>query len=571
MGNRIFLCALVLAAIQTGSAQNYRHGEVIVKFRDSSPFRAAQVASLPGARLAQENASLGVGLVSLSGSVDVRRAVAYYRSLPNVEFAEPNFIARASHVPNDPSYSQQYGLGKMNCPAAWDLTTGDPGVVIAIVDTGVQLNHPDLAAKIVPGYDFVNGDTSADDDEGHGTHCAGIAAAITNNGVGIAGVGYHCKIMPVKVLDSQGSGSYSDVADGITWAADNGAKVISLSLGGPSASATLEAAINYAWNRGAVVVAAAGNSNTSAPAYPAYYANAIAVGSTDQADQRSPFSNFGNWVDVAAPGSQIYSTYVGGGYQTLSGTSMACPGVAGLAGLAWSHGGGSVSNSNIRSAIESTCDNVGSWLAFGRVNAANALAGLGGGGPATLRSLTLNTNTVFGGNPVNGTVGLSGPAPSGGFVVNLTSTSDKAVVPSTVTVPQGQSSVAFTVTTSAVTSDVTATIRAGSGSASKSANLLVRAPMVLSSYVLTKTSARGLSTLGGRVTLTNTAPAGGVVVNLSSSNPAAVRVPATVLIRAGQRSASFSIYTRRVAATTNVILSASYAGVTKTANLRVMR
>jgi len=569
--NRVFLCAFVLAAIQAAGAQAYVQGEVIVKFRDSFPFRAAQVASLPGARLAQENPSLGVGLVTLSGSVGVHQAIAYYRSLPNVEYAEPNYVARATHVPNDPSYSQQYGLAKMNCPAAWDLTTGDPGVVIAIVDTGVQLNHPDLAAKIVPGYDFVNGDTSADDDEGHGTHCAGIAAAVTNNGVGIAGVGYQCKIMPVKVLDSQGSGSYADVAAGITWAADNGAKVISLSLGGPSSSATLQSAIDYAWNRGIVVVAAAGNSNTSAPSYPAYYANAIAVGSTDQTDQRSPFSNFGSWVDVAAPGSQIYSTYVGGGYQSLSGTSMACPAVAGLAGLAWSRGGGSVTHGSIRNAIESTCDNVGNWVANGRVNAAAAVAAVGGGGPASLRSLTLNSNSVFGGNPVSGTVALSGPAPSGGFVVSLSCTSDRAVVPAAVTVPQGQSSAVFTITTSSVSSDVSATIRATSGSVTKSANLLVRAPMVLASYVLTRTWARGLSTIGGRVTLTNTAPAGGVVVSLSSSNSAAVRVPTTVLIRAGQRSASFSIYTRRVGATTDVVLSASYAGVTKRANLRVVR
>lgn len=568
MRNRGFLCAFVLAAIQAAGAQAYVQGEVIVKFRDSYPFRAAQVASLPGARLAEENGSLGTGLVTLSGSLSVQQAIAYYRSLPNVEYAEPNYVARATHVPNDPSYAQQYGLAKMNCPAAWDLSTGDPGVVIAIVDTGVQLNHPDLAAKIVPGYDFVNGDTSADDDEGHGTHCAGIAAAVTNNGVGIAGVGYQCKIMPVKVLDSQGSGTYANVASGITWAADNGAKVISLSLGGPSASATLQAAVDYAWNRGVVVVAAAGNSNTSAPSYPGYYTNAIAVGSTDQSDQRSPFSNFGSWVDVAAPGSQIYSTYVGGGYQTLSGTSMACPAVAGLAGLAWSRGASS--HGAVRSAIETTCDNVGNWLANGRVNAAAALSGIGGG-PVTLGSVTLNTNTVFGGNPVNGTVALTGPAPSGGFSVALSSTSDKATVPSVVTVPQGQSSAAFTVTTNSVTSDVTATIRGTSGSVTKSANLLVRAPMVLSSLVLTSSSARGLSTVGGRVTLTNTAPAGGVVINLSSSNTAAVRVPATVLIRAGQRTASFSIYTRRVSVNTTVILSAAYSGVTKTANLRVLR
>lgn len=570
MRKRITCCVLALAVLQIAGAQSYQPGELLIKYRGQNSLRASSVSALAGARLQGENSSLGVGRVELPPNVSVEQAIAFYRRQPGVEFVEPNFVARSFAVPNDPMYNQQYGPGKMNCSAAWDLTTGDPGVVIAIVDTGIQLNHPDLGAKIVAGYDFVNNDTLADDDQGHGTHCAGISAAITNNGVGIAGVGYNCKLMPVKVLDSSGSGSYADVTDGITWAVDNGAKVISLSLGGPSASSALETAIDYAWSHGVVVVAAAGNDNSNSPAYPGYYVNAIAVGSTDQSDQKSTFSNFGNWVDVAAPGTGIYSTYPGSSYTTMSGTSMATPGVAGLAGLLWSRMGGAGTAALVRSKIESTCDSVGSWLTFGRVNAGNAVASAGGGGPASLSGMSLSANTVFGGSPVTGTISLSGQAPLGGFSVSLSSSQTQAVVPASVVVPAGASSATFQVTTSGVVTDISAVITASKSGVNKTANLMIRAPMVLSAFTLTKSSVRGLSTLGGKVTISNAAPAAGVTVSLASDNVAA-RVPTSVKIRAGQRTASFTITTRRVSATTDAVISASYSGVTKTANLRVLR
>ncbi|MBX7133526.1 MAG: S8 family peptidase [Fimbriimonadaceae bacterium] len=570
MRKRIACGVLALAVLQVAGAQSYQPGELLIKYRGVNSLRASSVSALAGARLQSENSSLGVGRVELPPNVSVEQAIAFYRRQPGVEFVEPNFVARSLAVPNDPMMGQQYGLTKMNCAAAWDLTTGDPGVVIAIVDTGIQLNHPDLAAKIVPGYDFVNNDTSADDDQGHGTHCAGISAAITNNGVGIAGVGYNCKLMPVKVLDASGSGSYSDVADGITWAVDNGAKVVSLSLGGPSVSAALETAVNYAWSHGVVVVAAAGNDNVSDPMYPGWYANAIAVGSTDQNDQKSSFSNYGNWVDVAAPGTAIYSTYPGSSYQTMSGTSMATPGVAGLAGLLWSRMGSSGTNALVRSKIESTCDPVGSWVVNGRVNAGTAVANAGGGGPAGLSGLSLASNTVFGGSNVTGTISLSGQAPLGGYSVNLASSKTQAVVPASVVVPAGLSSATFQVTTSGVVTDMTAVITASKGSVLKTSNLLIRAPMVLSGFTLTRAQVRGLSTLGGKVTISNTAPAAGVTVTLVSNN-AAAKMPLSVKIRAGQRTASFTIYTKRVLATTDVVLSASYSGVTKTSNLRITR
>ena len=199
----------------------------------------------------------------------------------------PTTSVRLFGSPVDAYFDKQWGMNKVQAPQAWDVTTGSGEVNIAILDTGIDLDHPDLAAKIVSSINF--GDSpNADDSYGHGTHCAGIAAASTNNGVGVAGLGYDSTLMNVKVLRDNGSGYYSWVANGITWAADNGAEVISLSLGGSSASSTLENAINYAWDKGVVIVTAAGNNGNSNPFYPAYYANCIAVAGTDANDNLAP-------------------------------------------------------------------------------------------------------------------------------------------------------------------------------------------------------------------------------------------------------------------------------------------
>ncbi|GIW12168.1 MAG: hypothetical protein KatS3mg061_3225 [Dehalococcoidia bacterium] len=269
--------------------------------------------------------------------------------------------------PNDPAFQagQQYGLSRIRAPEGWGYSTGSESIIIAIVDTGVDLSHPDLASKILPGYDFVNADLTPQDDHGHGTHVAGIAAAITNNGLGIAGVSWGARVLPVKVLDARGSGYTSDVAAGIVWAADRGARVINLSLGGP-ASTTLQEAVNYAVGKGALVVAAAGNSGNSTPNYPGAYPAAISVAATDSTNRRASFSNFGPFVDLAAPGVSIYSTVPTGscdlchpsGYRALSGTSMATPMVAGvlaiLAGLA-----PEASPAGLRAAVEQSALDLG--------------------------------------------------------------------------------------------------------------------------------------------------------------------------------------------------------------------
>jgi subtilisin family serine protease len=229
----------------------------------------------------------------------------------------------------------------------------------------VDLTHPDLAAKIVGGYDFVNDDASAQDDHGHGTHVAGIAAAVSNNGAGVAGVSWRARIMPVKVLNSAGNGTFANVAAGIIWAADHGADVINLSVGGVSSSIVLQNAINQAASQGVLIIAAAGNAGGNLIFYPAAYPNVIAVGSTDSLNNRAPFSNYGSEIDLVAPGVSIYSTSSGSSYGFRDGTSMSTGFVSGFAALLLGIPGNN-SPSAVRALMESTALDLGSagWDGF---------------------------------------------------------------------------------------------------------------------------------------------------------------------------------------------------------------
>ena len=277
---------------------------------------------------------------------DPEALAARLRRRPDIETAEVDRPVRIAFTPNDPYYgSYQWNLPKIRAPQAWDVITGTAGVWIAIVDTGVDYNHPDLASsRLWLGWDFANGDNNPMDDHGHGTHVAGIAGANTNNGQGVAGVCWGCDLLAVKVLRADGVGYDSWVAQGIRYAADWGVAfgkrtVINLSLGSPDPSRVLADAVAYAQGQGALIVAAAGNNGQNQPFYPAAYPGVIGVAATDSSDQRASFSNWGSHVDIAAPGVAILSTDLtiySWPYGWKRGTSMAAPHVAGVAGLVWS-------------------------------------------------------------------------------------------------------------------------------------------------------------------------------------------------------------------------------------------
>lgn len=381
-------------------------GQFLIKFKPTVSVKA-RTASLQaqGGQITNHLNALGVDVVefpTLTSATDVQATEALIKSFkgnPNIEYIEPNYIYSAQFTPNDPSLSSQWAWSVIQAFQAWDTTQGSASTVIAVVDTGVMNTHTDLDAKIVAGFDYVDNDSTPQDGNGHGTHVSGTSAAETNNATGGAGTCPNCSVMGVRVLDNNGSGTLANVANGITYAADHGAKVINLSLGG-TGSTTLQTAVDYAWGRGVFLACAAGNSNTSSTtsAYPAAYPNCFAIASTNSSDARSSFSNYGSWVEVAAPGEGIYSTWNTGSYNTISGTSMATPHVAGLAGLLASQG---LTNAQIWSRICSTSDPIsgtGTLWTCGRINANRAVTG---GGPVPTATPAPPTATpVPGGNRI---------------------------------------------------------------------------------------------------------------------------------------------------------------------------
>ncbi|MCA0987128.1 S8 family peptidase [Guptibacillus algicola] len=376
----LFSSALPASAAETegkeapftySSQQQVAPQELIVHFNESvNSTYAKEIVKKAGGNVIETTDDFFV--VKVNGNS--AQAIKALEKNPNVDYAEENSMFHVSYTPNDPFFSsEQYAPQKVKAPAAWDVSQSSSSVKIAVIDTGVDYNHPDLSGKVIKGYDFADNDNDPMDEHYHGTHVAGIAGANTNNGIGIAGLAPNASILAVRVLDESGSGSLDDVAQGIRYSADQGAQVINLSLGGILGSQTLKDAVNYAWNKGSVVVAAAGNESSPKPSYPAYYSNAIAVAATDQNDTIAYYSNYGTWVDIAAPGSSVYSTMPGNSYDNLSGTSMASPVVAGVAGLLASQGR---SASEIRTALEETADYVtgtGTLFQNGRVDAEGAV------------------------------------------------------------------------------------------------------------------------------------------------------------------------------------------------------
>ena len=300
-------------------------GKVLVKFKHGR--RSVQglmnvqaLSGLPDSAVCQVPTGSTVG-----------ETLAKLRHDPAVAYAEPDYVYHAVADKSAPAVSSQlWGMAKIHAPEAWATTTGDPGIKVAVVDTGVDYTHEDLKGQVVKGPNLVANTDDPMDDQGHGSHVAGTIAGIGANGV--FGVAFKTQILAIKVLGSDGSGDTATIAQGILKASELGAKVINLSLGGPQPSQTLEDAVNQATAKGALCVVAAGNDGTNTADYPAGYPNALAVGATDQSDARATFSNYGSYVSLAAPGVGILSS-TQGSYKQESGTSMASPHVAGAAAL----------------------------------------------------------------------------------------------------------------------------------------------------------------------------------------------------------------------------------------------
>ncbi len=341
------------------------------------------------------------GIAIAEGVEDVDAALAHIRGDADVEEAEPLVQMEAlAFTPNDPEFPRQWNLRMIHMPEAWERSRGK-GVVVAVIDTGIAYEDhgdfvqvPDLAgARFVPGYDFVNDTDHPNDDNGHGTHVAGTIAQRTNNGVGVAGVAFEARLMPLKVLSRAGLGNSADISDAIRWAVDHGAKVLNLSLGGPGYSAVMERAVAYARSKGAVVVCAAGNAGTGQVSYPAAYAGAVAVGAVGPDGQLAPYSSWGEALDVVAPGG---NTRLGPGNGILQatidradfrkpvlaeyqGTSMATPHVAGVAALLFAAGARTPDEVE-KALFEGAVSDGGAWTpraGHGRLDALGALNALG--------------------------------------------------------------------------------------------------------------------------------------------------------------------------------------------------
>src|SRR5215210_1299432 len=364
----------------------YAAGELLVTYEpDTSEQHIDAVAEESEARIEEEISTPGAQLLLFPAVKHERSEHAREKKLqraketlqrePGVEHVDYNYLRLPSYVTNDPEFrdGSQWGLRAIRAPAAWDKTLG-VGARVAVVDTGIDGDHPELESKIVAQKDVVNNDDVAQDDiVGHGTHVAGTVGAVTNNDLGVAAVCPACKLLVAKSGNAEVLYD-SDIVQGIYWSVNNRAKAINLSLGSRGNSRILEHAVNYAWNHGVVVVAAAGNENTSKPSYPAAYKNVISVAATNQLNEKATFSNYGK-IDVAAPGVKILSTFPGGGYEIMRGTSMASPHVAALAGLLAAQ---DRSAPEIRRRIQRTATDLGSegkdkYFGWGLIDANKAV------------------------------------------------------------------------------------------------------------------------------------------------------------------------------------------------------
>ncbi|MBW3622201.1 MAG: S8 family serine peptidase [Armatimonadetes bacterium] len=408
MNLKKFCASLILAAAVSASAHagistglfapppapSYKPGRVLVRLQAGAD--ASRLLAQTGLSRIERIPQIQVEVLAVPAGQE-REWTSRLEARPEVAYAIVDTLFRPLGTSNDLFFAtHQWYLSKMRVPEAWDITTGSEEITIAVLDSGIDLEHPDLKDKLVPGYNPVNEAEPPTDADGHGTHVAGLAAAMSNNEIGIAGVSWGAKIMPIKVSGADGSMADSDIAKGMVWGADRGAKIFNLSLGGEEADTTTVTtdAIKYVRDRNGLILAAAGNEAEEGNpiSYPAAYPGVMAVGALAQNDTRSPFSQIQDYVSVAAPGgvtsddevpdnplAWIYSTYplAKGGFKGVQGTSMATPLVSGVAALVWSAHPNYTAD-QVREAIEKTAVDLGpegkdKEFGFGRVDSLAAI------------------------------------------------------------------------------------------------------------------------------------------------------------------------------------------------------
>jgi subtilisin family serine protease len=428
----------------------------LVQFRDTNSANASIGQSIAGTRIDSQLTTDGWYSVSVPVGTSMQQALAFWQSHPNVAIVTPDFELTTQSIPNDPSFGSLWGLSNngsqggllnadINIEPAWALGTAT-SIVTAVIDTGVDYTHPDLASNIwtntdevagngidddgngfvddVRGWDFVNNDSDPMDDNGHGTHVAGTIGAVGNNGIGVTGVAWTASIMPLKFLDQSGSGSLSDAIKAIQYARVNGAKIINASWGGGGFSSALQSAITQFITSGGLFVAAAGNEATNndvTPSYPANYQGVISVGASTRTDTRASFSNYGTSVDVFAPGQSILSTLPGNRYGSLSGTSMATPQVAGALALLWGQNP-TLSANTISQALINSTDNVlrASNSTHGRINVGAAATALRASNPTTPPTTPPPTTPVSRSFGIQGNFAIADATAAGASVQRFT-------------------------------------------------------------------------------------------------------------------------------------------------------
>lgn len=356
----------------------YVPDRLLIKFNQNIPQNARQsILDENGASAIDEIPQIDVKVIRVPENA-LRGIENALKKNPSVEYVERDFILEPTMLPNDPDFSKQWHLSKIDMPAAWDITKGSKNVAVAILDTGVDPSHPDLAGKLVAGYNFYNNNNDWSDICGHGTYVAGTAAAITSNNLGVAGVAWENSIIPIRIADPNCYGSYSAIAKGIVYAADNGARAANISFRVFN-GATFTDAAKYMYDKGGWVVVSGGNTGV----FENYSENpyVISVGATDTSDNIAPFSSYGPYIDFAAPGIGIYTTSKGGSYAYVSGTSFSAPITAGVIASMFSANPGLTSNQVHailkQSAVDLGASGYDNYFGWGRIDAAGALKSTG--------------------------------------------------------------------------------------------------------------------------------------------------------------------------------------------------